>query len=821
MKEWGIYGPITTAQPILVDSVNTAGEKFNEAKQLQTKLLQPIGWDSYRIQWTASKELPISAEQGSGIYLYRFNIDSEKYIKGKLNITTAAPFEVYVNDVKLSGRATIDTAGNVHPVKSSITIEPRTYSVVIKCLVSSKLPSNATLKVSIDGDDKKLEDTINLSTGTMRKLSIYDIMEGERPTGVSISPNGKYSVQTFSTTYPGGKSTSRRAEVREISTNRLLLSDSGEKVNLSFTPGSKLYYTKAVDKSYMLYVIDPTTMVETLIAENLPTAYAYWAPDESCLIVYVRDEQKDEKPALRRIVNPEDRQSGWRNRNFLYKYDIKSNELQPLTYGYSNTLLNDISNSGKYILFSTTKNRFTERPFRTSSMYMLNLHTMKVDTIWQDEKFINSAQFSPNGKQLLILASAEAFGGIGANVAEGQIPNSYDVQAYLMDIASRKVEPITKEFYPSIKSADWSVYDGNIYFSVVDQDRGNVYSYSPSSKKFGKLPLQTDVCTQFSIAKSSPAACYLGQTGSYPARTFKYDTKSQKSEVLADPLASRMTQLRLPVLKDWNFKSSDGTNITGRYYLPLDFDPSKKYPMIVYYYGGTTPVDRIFESRYSLHLYATMGYVVYLIQPSGSIGFGQEFAARHVNAWGKRTAEDIIEGTQKFMEEHPFVDKSKVGCIGASYGGFMTQYLQTQTDLFAAAISHAGISSIASYWGEGLWGYTYSSGASANSYPWNNPELYVEQSPLFNADKINTPILFLHGSVDTNVPIGESIQMFTALKLLGKTTEFIQVEGENHAIADYSKRIEWNNTIFAWFARFLKDEPQWWNALYPDKPGLE
>ena len=87
-------------------------------------------------------------------------------------------------------------------------------------------------------------------------------------------------------------------------------------------------------------------------------------------------------------------------------------------------------------------------------------------------------------------------------------------------------------------------------------------------------------------------------------------------------------------------------------------------------------------------------------------------------------------------------------------------------DIFAAAISHAGISDITSYWGEGYWGYSYSALATANSYPWNARDIYVEQSPLFHADKINTPILFLHGSVDTNVPVGESIQMFTALKLL-------------------------------------------------------
>jgi dipeptidyl aminopeptidase/acylaminoacyl peptidase len=208
---------------------------------------------------------------------------------------------------------------------------------------------------------------------------------------------------------------------------------------------------------------------------------------------------------------------------------------------------------------------------------------------------------------------------------------------------------------------------------------------------------------------------------------------------------------------------------------------------------------------------------VYVIQPSGTIGFGQEFSARHVNAWGDYTADDIIEGAKKFCQAHPFVDSSKIGCLGASYGGFMTQYLQTRTDIFAAAVSHAGISNVASYWGEGFWGYSYNAIAAAESYPWNNPELFTSHGSLFNADKINTPLLLLHGSKDTNVPIGGSIQLFNALKILGKTVEFVQVDGEDHYIADYSMRTQWHNTIMAWFARWLQDSPQWWEDLYKER----
>ena len=177
----------------------------------------------------------------------------------------------------------------------------------------------------------------------------------------------------------------------------------------------------------------------------------------------------------------------------------------------------------------------------------------------------------------------------------------------------------------------------------------------------------------------------------------------------------KLKDIALGEVHDWNFKSDDGTTIQGRYYLPPHFDPNKKYPMIVYYYGGTSPTNRALEMRYSMHMYAALGYVVYTLNPSGTTGFGQEFAARHVNAWGLKTADEIIQGTKLFCKEHSFVNEKKIGCIGASYGGFMTQYLQTRTDIFAAAISHAGISALSSYWGEGYWGYGYCSVANAGT----------------------------------------------------------------------------------------------------------
>lgn len=135
------------------------------------------------------------------------------------------------------------------------------------------------------------------------------------------------------------------------------------------------------------------------------------------------------------------------------------------------------------------------------------------------------------------------------------------------------------------------------------------------------------------------------------------------------------------------------------------------------------------------------------------------------------------------------MDKTKVGCYGGSYGGFVTLDLLTKSKLFACAVDMYGISNIANYFGGGVWGYWYSDIAAPGQYPWNNRDLYVNNSPIFNADKITTPTLILHGGADTNVPWLESDQMFVALTLLDRDVVYARFKDKTHNINKKYRRI--------------------------------
>ena len=642
-----------------------------------------------------------------------------------------------------------------------------------------------------------------------RSITLDDFLNGERVTGVELSGDGNYVLEHFTVT--DGPKTQRHSIVKH-------LPDGAQLARFDTVAPHWMPRTEALllHRGDSLVKIDPKTGAKTVIARNLPKrSRVTMAPTEDYLVLSRIREGLKEDPDIVRIVEPDDRQPGWRDRTYLLKWDLATGDTTVLAKSRYSSYLEDISTDGGKLLIASPHSRLAKRPTTVEDVVIMDPKTGKADTLFHDAPFLETMCFSPDGKQLLVRASPEAFDRIGEHIKPGQTSSMIFQVLYKVEAATGKVTPLTDRIPQSVHDFVWSPDDGQVYFMAEDRDYQALFSLNPKNGKVTKLPVKEEMITGFSVENGKVA--YVGEGVSNSMRCWLLDVKKGTNTLLEDSSKKILEGIELGEVHDWNYTHSRGETIYGRYYLPPHFDPAKKYPMIVNYYGGCSPTGRNFESRYPHHLYAARGYIVYIVQPSGATGFGQEFAARHVNTWGEGGAEDIIEGVEKFCEAHPFVDKGRIGCIGASFGGFMSQYLVMKTDLFAAAISHAGISDITSYWGEGYWGYSYCEVSTANNYPWQ-PEaqkMILSQSPLFNADKINTPILFLHGMSDTNVPVGESIQLYTALKLLGKDTSMVLVKDQDHHILEYNKRQKWQNTIFAWFAKYLKDDPSQWDAMYP------
>ena len=804
IKDFHYAGPFVLQKPFCIDSVNVSGKPFNTNQLLDT----PLSLDLIdHVSGKAAGKLPAGntspnahSPQSALLSLAGIHLENTTYTNARLTVKGPSNYHIYID-----GKKAESTDKDSIPV----VFEPGTHTIVLKYLDES---DNVKPEITITTDkDNALTITDNKAK---RLYTLKDVLNGTRFSGVEISPDGKYLITDYKTTLDGGKSITS-VRVTELSTGRTIAE---RKEELHWMPRScRYYYTKEGVGGRQLVTVNPSNGNETVLADNLPDGRFSFSPTEDYLLFTITQKGPEERKDIFEIIDPDDRQPGWRERTSLAKYDLKKGIMQPLTYGFHNVNATDISQDGRYLLLMESRRRLTSRPTTLYSLYRLDVCTMQADTLVKDDGFISNALFSPDGKQVLITGSPECLGGIGKNVKPNQVPSMVDMQLYLMDINGKHITPLTKDFNPNVQQAVWNTADNKIWFTAENRDYYSLYQLSPVSGKISRVEVPEDLVLSFSPASHSSVAAWYGESASNSHRLYTLNTRSLKSTLQEDLSNQILKGVALGECKEWNFTNSRGDTIYGRYYLPPHFDPNKKYPLIVNYYGGCSPTSRNFESRYPQHAYAALGYVVYIIEPSGATGFGQEFSARHVNTYGDYTADDIIEGTKQFTAAHPFVNAKKIGCIGASYGGFMTQYLQTKTNIFAAAISHAGISDIAGYWGYGYWGYSYSEVSAAGSYPWNNKALYVNHSPLYNADKIHTPLLFLHGTTDMNVPTAQSVSMYTALKLLGRPTALVEVEGQGHHITDYDKRIRWQNTIWAWFAKYLQDDSTWWNALYPQK----
>ena len=774
LKDFITEGPFRQVKPSTVDTVDISGKKLDFTEGFRKEM--------------------------------KCYLNTSSFAKAKLTVKGTKKYDVLLDN---------------KPAKSPLNLTPGHHELVVKYVYPNEQADS--IKVSLDANKK-----IDCTTSKTHRFSFIDGMNGLRVNRTQVSADGKYAIVGYQDVQPGGRTTGY-SNIVELPSGKIIRRN--ELSSVRWMPKSIAYtYEDRVGTNRVIRKVDVLTGERSVFAENLPEGRAVMSPTEDYLIIVKEEKAPTENPDVYLVVEPDDKMAGWRNRSSLARYDLATRQLQPITYGHHNCSLSDISPDGKKLLVTVSRARLTKRPTTVTDFLLIDAQTLKVDTLMRDAEFINSAQFSPDGKKLLFSAPAEAFGGIGRDPQAGPYSSMYDIQLFLYDIPTRKATAVTKTFNPSIKSADWCMGDGQIYFTAEDLDYVRLFTLNPQTLVIRQIPVHEDVVTNFSVARMAPMLAYYGQSTMNPVRAYaldltgyakakKADKKVQepKSVLLADCADQVLKDVELGTCEVFNFTSSRGDMIYGRYYLPPHFDATKKYPMIVYYYGGCSPTSRNFMTHYPWHQYAAMDYVVYVVNPGGASGFGQKHSARHVNTAGKGVAEDIIEGVKALCAKYPFIDQKHIGCVGASYGGFMTEYLQTVTDLFACAVSHAGISDHTSYWGNGNWGYSYSEVSMAEKYPWNAKDLYVDQSPLYRADKIHTPLLLTHGTVDTNVPPMESMQLFTALKLLGRDVAMIHVKGENHGIMDYNKRILWTNSILAWFEKYLKGDSTWWDTLYPKR----
>lgn len=782
----------------------------------------PLGEDPLRWEVFEGSELGEAVEGGPvRVRWLALHLDADGYADPELVLRSGQRLALWIDGEAAGTKNGAEAAAAEEDgsLEKKLALTPGRHVLVVRAATVRDSTRAWSFSARLEGESV---DRVAAGLDPQHALRLDELLDVPSVRGLDLSPDG--TLLAVSVRFPSANSEDGRSWVEFVETRRgrvlRTLEGVGALSGFSWLPASKghpySYLTQREGKS-TLWRADFDGGRARRVLEDVEHFGGYrWLPDGATLVFSRSEEGAKDPEGFKRYRGLTDRWEGARDRDHLYLASADG-LVRRLTAGDPGFALEDVAPDGRRLLVRRELRQDDQWPFSRTRLLELDLATDATRELAEEDWGL-SAVYAPDGRQVVVVTHADAFGGVGRAVPDSVQINLYDSQAFLLDPESGRVTPLTRDFDPAIDEVRVSRADGFLYARATVADRRGIYRYDLRGGRWEPVDVPVDVVSRMSSADAARRLAFAGSGINQPMRLGVVETgRRPRVRVFGEVGAERYAHVRFGEVEDYDVALAGGV-LDGRVYLPPGFDPAQKWPAIVYYYGGTSPVTRDFGGRYPKELWAAHGYVVYVPQPSGATGYGQEFAARHVNNWGKTVAGEIIAGTEAFLADHPYVDPERVGCIGASYGGFMTMLLTTRTDLFAAAVAHAGISAIGSYWGEGNWGFAYSAAATAKSYPWNRPDLYVDQSPLFRADRIHTPLLLLHGGADDNVPPGESEQLYTALRVLGREVEFVRIAGEKHWILSYDKRVRWAQSILAWFDRWLKGEPQWWEAMWPEKP---
>jgi dipeptidyl aminopeptidase/acylaminoacyl peptidase len=431
-----------------------------------------------------------------------------------------------------------------------------------------------------------------------------------------------------------------------------------------------------------------------------------------------------------------------------------------------------------------------------SDVFSVDIKTKGIKKISEEKGSAFQPSWSPDGKFIAYL-------GITCEISTNDSP-AEDTQLYIVPSSGGRARCLTRSFDRRVEQASWDASSRYIYFTAGNS--GNVFLYRVSVES-GLI--ETIIGTQgkvieYSIGDEGRKISYVHTDTTHPGDVFVYDLEGDNISRITNIREMLSDKCILQPAKTFWYESFDGLQVQGWIIKPADFNEASKYPLILVIHGGPHNMFGYeFEER--MQLLAANGYGVLFINPRGSSGYGQEFSNGCVKAWGEGDYQDLMYGVDVAIENNPWIDGARLGVTGQSYGGYMTNRIITKTKRFGAAVADGSICNLISFAGTSLYHSLMESEFQLPVY--DNYEALWKCSPLKDVKNVATPVLFLHGETDNEVPVSQAEEMFTAVKKLGVTTSLIQYVGEGHGWRPDLKpesKIDLYSRMINWFDRFLK-----------------
>ena len=422
--------------------------------------------------------------------------------------------------------------------------------------------------------------------------------------------------------------------------------------------------------------------------------------------------------------------------------------------------------------------------------------------------------WSPDGKWIAYTATKREVTTIDS-VAE-------DTHVWITDAAGNAGRDLTAELDRRARSPRWEPDGRSILFLANDRGRTLLQQVGLAGKEIRAavldrdapndiIPLATNLrlefpfqITGFSIGKraglSRSVVAYTMSRATRPAEVWLiFPGVPGPTWPVTQHNDVRFRSFAEP--EEIRSRSFDGAEIQGWLMKPFGFREDRKYPMILSIHGGPHGMYG-YAFNPTLQAYAMDGYAVLYLNPRGSNGYGQKFSDGTLNEWGGGDYRDLMAGVDDALKRYAWIDADRLGVTGGSYGGFMTNWIITQTPRFKAAVSVASVSNLISFYSTSL--YQDLIHAEFGSFPWDNYDQLWRWSPLRYARAAQTPTMFIHGESDNDVHITQAEEMYMALKRRGVETVLVRYPREGHGLREPRHRVDALERTLSWFDRFLK-----------------
>ncbi len=646
-------------------------------------------------------------------------------------------------------------------------------------------------------------------------LDVETYMEMESVGNPDISPDGKSIL--FTRTWVD--------KINDRSNSNIWIVDVEGKRARELTPGnwrdsspvwspdgSRIAFLSDRDGTSQIHVmwIDTREVAQLTHVETAPGGLA-WSPDSKGLAFTLFI--PDDKPILDVELPPQPKGAKWAEPAVIIdRLSWRSDGRGPLPKGNSHIFVidaelggtprqittGDFSHSdpewsadGQKIYFSAIRKPDPEYQENDSEIYSVDLKTLEIKTLTDRKGPDYGPRVSPNGNWI-------AYTGF-----DDKDYTSHLASLYLMDSDGGGKKLLAENFPSSPSNINWGRDNSGVYYMMREKGESNLYFVSTAGK-IKKVTEGVHYISDLSLSASGQAAAVIS-TFHRPGYLATFNLlKPASLKPLVDVNQDALAGVKLGDVEELWFKSADGWDIQGWLIKPAEFDPTKKYPLLLWIHGGPWAMYNV-TFNWDWQNFAADGYAVLYTNPRGSTGYGQDFVNGIQYAYPGKDYDDLMAGVDAAIAKG-FIDKNNLFVCGGSGGGVLTAWIVGHTNRFRAAVSMRPVINWHSFVGttDGHMWYR-----QFKKYPWEDPMEYAVRSPLHYVANVTTPTMVMTGEADLRTPIGQSEEYYRALKMLKKETLLVRMPEEYHGWRRPSHRLLQQLYLMAWFEKYrVKEDPK-------------